>query len=226
MASGMYANVQTWNPYKGCRFQCSYCVPSFQRQAKRQLHNCLQCYHFQPHEHPERLDRVPSADTIFVAGNGDISFAKPSYIRRIIQTIRRYPNKTFYLQSKRPECFKAFVHELPSNVILLTTLETNRDAGYAKVSKAPVPSDRFLQFLQLNYPRKVITVEPIMDFDLFIFFGKIIQLKPEYVWIGYNSHPKHVDYPEPSEAKVKELIATLRNAGITVKGKDLRGIKL
>ena len=34
--SNMYAEAKTWNPFKGCAFDCVYCVPSFQRQAKRQ----------------------------------------------------------------------------------------------------------------------------------------------------------------------------------------------
>jgi hypothetical protein len=38
--SNMYADAKTWNPFKGCRFDCTYCVPSFQRQAKRQMHLC------------------------------------------------------------------------------------------------------------------------------------------------------------------------------------------
>jgi len=40
----MYEDVQTWNPFKGCLFDCSYRKPSFQLQAKRQKHNCLPSY--------------------------------------------------------------------------------------------------------------------------------------------------------------------------------------
>ncbi len=46
--SNMYAGAKTWNPFKGCQFDCTYCVPSFQRQAKRQLHNCQKCYGYTP----------------------------------------------------------------------------------------------------------------------------------------------------------------------------------
>ena len=31
--SKMYAEAVTWNPFKGCKFDCSYCKPSFQQQA-------------------------------------------------------------------------------------------------------------------------------------------------------------------------------------------------
>lgn len=73
----MYAAVKTWNPFRGCEFDCSYCGPSFQRQAKRQKQNCMQCYEDAPHEHPDRLMKIPGADIVFVCGNADISFARP-----------------------------------------------------------------------------------------------------------------------------------------------------
>jgi len=136
----MYHEVKTWNPFKGCLFDCSYCRPSFQAQAKRQLHNCMDCYNYVPHEHPERLNKIPSAEIIFTCGNSDISFCSPDFTRQIIESIKRHPQKTFYLQSKRPAYFEQFLSDLPANVIILTTLETNRDNGYREVSKAPAPS--------------------------------------------------------------------------------------
>ena len=33
-------------------------------------------------------------------------------------------------------------------------------AGYYQVSKAPPPSERYRQFLDLDYARKVVTIEP------------------------------------------------------------------
>ena len=38
----------------------------------------------------------------------------------------------------KPVYFERFLADLPDNVILLTTLETNRDDGYAAISKAPL----------------------------------------------------------------------------------------
>lgn len=212
--------------FKGCRFDCLYCRPSFQRQAKRQKQKCTDCYHYRPHYHPERLNRIPSADIIFVAGNGDLAFCIDEYTRRIIASIRehnkRCPEKVYYFQSKKPECLKPFLKEFPDNVILVTTLETNRDQGYLKVSKAPVPSERYRQFKALDWPRKVVTVEPVMDFDLDGFGQWLINLNPEYVWLGYNSRPRETILPEPSRDKLRHLIDVLQGAGIEVRGKDLR----
>ncbi len=209
MKNRMYSDVVTWNPFKGCRFDCSYCRPSFQAQAKRQKHNCADCYNYLPHEHPERLNKVPSAGTVFTCGNGDICFCRPEFTMQIIETIKRYPRKTFYLQSKRPAHFEQFLKELPANVIILTTLETNRDAGYREVSKAPAPSIRYQQLKNLNYHRKVVTIEPVLDFDLDIFADWVKNLNPEYVWLGFNSRPKQVKLAEPSEEKLTQFVSEL-----------------
>jgi len=219
----MYAETKTWNPFKGCEFGCIYCEPSFKRIC-RLYNKCILCKEYIPHGHPERLEKVPKAKIVFVAGNGDISFCSPKFVRRIIETIKKYPDRTFYLQSKNPACFEQYLPLLPQNVILVTTLETNRDEGYEKISKAPKPSKRFRDFLNLKWKRKVITVEPIMDFDHW-FFDMITIINPEYVWIGYNSKPKDVQLPEPSLEKTKYLIDKLKAFGIEVRGKELRGIE-
>ena len=54
----------------------------------------------------------------------------------------------------------------------------------------------------------------------------IIDLRPEYVWVGYNSRPKRVKIPEPSEEDVREFLGVLMAAGIEVRGKDMRGIEV
>ena len=225
-AIGMYAQAETWNPFKGCRFDCIYCEPSFQRQAKRQKHNCMDCYNYVPHPHPERLGRIPSSPIVFVCGNGDISFCDPGYTWEIIGSIktrnRRRPDQTYYFQSKRPEYFQQFLGELPDNAVLLTTLETDCDAGYGKISKAPPPSVRYAQFRALDWPRKVVTIEPVMDFDLCGFIEWILGLAPEYVWLGFNSKPKTVSLPELPRRKFDEFHRRLVANGIEVRLKDAR----
>jgi hypothetical protein len=226
--SHMYAKAKTWNPFKGCRFDCTYCEPTFKRQAKRQKHNCVKCYGYLPHYHEERLKTIPATEIVFVCGNADISFCEPAFTRRIIERIKQHserrPGKTFYFQSKRPSYFAQFLSEFPKNVILLTTLETNRDEP--AVSKAPVPSERHRQFKSLDYPRKVVTIEPVLDFDLDVFAGWIRELRVEYVWLGFNSQPQSVELPEPTPEKVQNFMELLTEAGVEVRGKELRGLTL
>ena len=226
--SNMYADAKTWNPFKGCRFDCTYCKPSFQLQAKFHSHDCEKCYDYVPHSHEERLGKIPSAPIVFVCGDADISFCPPSFTRKIIAAVKQHKpqmEKTFYFQSKRPEYFEQFLPLFPENVILLTTLETNRDAGYEAVSKAPPPTERYKQFKKLKYSRKVVTIEPVMDFDDDVFPKWIVGLKPEYVWLGLNSKPK-VTLPEPSPKKLRKLVKRLTGAGIKIRPKDLRGLDL
>ncbi len=224
----MYAAAKTWNPFKGCEFDCTYCVPSFQRQSKRQMNLCQNCYAYTPHCHEDRLAKIPSAPIIVVCGNADISFCPLDFTRRIIDRIvehnTRAPNKTYYLQSKQPACFEPLLGNLPDNVILLTTLETNRDAGYDAVSKAPPPSVRYQQFKALKYPRKVVTIEPMLDFDHQTFAKWIRSIRPEYVWLGFNSKPESVALPEPTPEKVQKFAGLLKKAGIEIRGKQLRDV--
>lgn len=222
--SRMYPKTKTWNPFKGCLFDCIYCEPSFKRIC-RLYNKCPLCKQYLPHEHPERLEKVPKAKIVFVAGNGDLSFCRPEFILRIIETIKKYPDRTFYLQSKNPRIFYKYIPHLTSNIILVTTLETNRDEGYYKISKALPPTQRFIDFVALPYPRKVVTAEPLMDFDLDEFVERMLLINPEYVWVGYNSRPKDVQLPEPSIEKTMKFIHKLIEANIEVRGKDLRGIE-
>ncbi|MCP4646663.1 MAG: hypothetical protein GY852_02865, partial [bacterium] len=187
---------------------------SFQAQAKRQKHRCSACYRFVPHEHPERLGRFPSKKLIFVCGNGDISFCDPAFTRKIIASIwkhnRRCPEKEYYFQSKRPEYFTQFLDLFPENVMLVTTLETDDDEDYERISKAPPPTERYAQFKALDYPRKVVTIEPVMKFNVNPFAEMIVDLEPEHVWFGFNSRPRSVQLPEPSENEVYNFLSLLK----------------
>lgn len=236
----MYDNTKTWNPFFGCHFDCTYCVPSFKAQAKRRKaqangRGCQACYDFKPHIHPERLDKIPKADIVFVAAYGDISFCPPSYTQKILTAIRAYYTRhlltVFYLQSKCPKYFEQFLAvnlqaKMPNCVRLVTTLETNRDAGYSDVSNAPAPSTRARQFRELDWPRKVVTIEPMMAFDLKPFVDLIIDIDPEYVWLGFNTRPKAAELPEPSYDDVQQLILELRAAQIEVRLKNTRDMEL
>ena len=234
--SNMYPDTKTWNPAVGCRFDCVYCRPSFQRQLKRVAYNigCDFCYSYVPHYHPERLKKIPSAPTVFVFGTGDIFFYEPCHVREVFKSIDRHRprmKKTYYFQSKAPKCFNKYLDWFKANqdkVILLTTLETNRSLEYREISKAPYPVIRFKNFYNLDYPRKVVTIEPVLDFDILEFSEWIIRLYKqgtlEYVWFGFDS--KNCGLPEPTIEKAQTLINILTREGIEVRGKTLREVTL
>lgn len=234
MASNMYPDTKTWNPFVGCNWGCIYCVKSFQRQLKRVAGNidCISCFKYVPHYHPKRLSRIPSAPIVFVCGTGDISFCRESFVWEIFEAIdnhRPRKEKTYYFQSKDPKCFNKYLDWFKANqdkVILLTTLETNRDRGYDKISKAPLPSKRFKDFYELDYPRKVVTIEPSLDFDIKEFVEWFLMLRNqnslEYVWYGYDT--KKCELPEPTKLKAQVFVNQLRRFGIEVRGKSLREV--
>ena len=89
---------------------------------------------------------------------------------------------------------------------------TNRDSQYSRVSKVPLPSQRYKEFLQLAWPRKAMVMEPILRFDLNVILQWATQLKPEAIFIGIESHRK-CSLEEPSPSEVQELHKELQNLG-------------
>ena len=235
----MYQDAKTWSPFKGCTFDCSYCKKSFQAQAKRQKHNCGKCGDYRPHQHPERLGegRIPKSQIVFVCGNSDISMIPEGYMYRILSAIKDRIDKnrakgkvqTFYLQSKSPSCMAKYLPTLKGyekEIVCVTTLETNRDAGYSAISKATKPSIRYEQFKNLQWERKIITIEPAIAFDVDTFADWILSIKPEAIWLGYNSRTWDEDVEEPTPEEMYDLADRCIKAGIVVKGKSLRNIKM
>lgn len=224
--TNMYeASNKQWNPFKGCKFDCLYCETSFKRQAKRQKHICTKCYNYTPHTHPERLNqsipKTKEGEFIFTFASGDVSFCPTPFLKKVIKVIESKPDRTFLIQSKNPKTFNRVV--FPDNVILAITLETDRDEIYKGVSKAPKPSQRYKDFAKIKHSKKMVTIEPVLDFNLVRLTKWIKQIKPFLVWIGYDSSKvNHFGFEEPELAKVKKLKANLEALGIKVKLKTVR----
>jgi hypothetical protein len=218
-----YKNTVSWNPFQGCGFNCVYCEQSFQRQAKRKFRKCLKCHRFEPHAHSEMLNKVPNDRAIAVCGNSDIAFCNPKYMSRIIDVMKQdeKSGRIWFVQSKYPSYLKHYLRDFPKNTVLSTTLETNRDEGYDKVSKAPPPSVRYQMFRNLPYPRKIVAVEPIMEFDFDVFLDWILNIKPEAVYVGYETSRYEMPFSEPHMEKVLGFIVALKNKDVRVLTKHL-----
>lgn len=216
MKNNMYSlSVKTWSPFVGCKFNCIYCKNSFQLQVKRfGKKHCKQCYDFTPHYHPERLEqRLPPTgymQFIFTCSMGDISFCSTEYLERIVDRIRQEPNKTFLIQSKNPKTFERI--DWPKNVILGTTIESNYIIP--SISNAPDPFLRYKDLATIKHSYKMLTFEPIIDFDIDILLHQTQEINPCMVWLGYDT--KKNNLPEPPLEKVKELHWELSKMGIPV----------
>jgi len=221
--TSMYSkSIKQWNPFVGCRHDCKYCRPSFQAQLKRRRKDCEECYTFIPHAHSERLNRsLPKTrfgQFIFTCASGDIAFCDTDCLAKIIARIEGEPAKTFLIQSKDPRTFNRV--KFPNNVILGITLETNREDLYEGISKAPKPSQRYRDFLQVQHPVKMVTIEPVIEFDEEVMIAWIQALDPCMAWLGYDSRKNHL--PEPPLEKVKNLYWELGKRGFTVVLKTIR----
>jgi hypothetical protein len=138
---------------------------------------------------------------IFTCSSGDVTSCPTDYLKEIVAVMRRNKDKTFLLQTKDPRTFRRV--RFPQNVVLGITLETNKDDLARSVSRAPAPSDRYEVFRHLKHKRKMLTIEPVMQFDLHTMVRWINDIDPCMVWLGYDS--KNTGLLQPDLADVKQL---------------------
>jgi len=202
--------THTWNPLAGrCKHNCSYCY------MKRSFLGNLKKYEGNIRLFNEELETdLGSDNTIFVGSATDIfgEWVPDEIIKKILNYCNKFSN-IYLFQSKNPVRFVEFLDLLPENSIIATTLETNRDYNN---SQAPKPSQRFHDFLSIKYPRKMISIEPVQDFDLEEFLNWIKKINPEFVSIGADS--KNNNLEEPSSEKIVKLIKEIKiNTKVKIK---------
>jgi hypothetical protein len=119
----------------------------------------------------------------------------------------------YLLHTKNPERASKFFCDFPIDTVLCATVESNRH--YPKTSNAPPPYERITGLRKWHGPR-MITIEPVMDFDPVEFSIMINSCEPEQVNIGADSGRNRL--PESAREKVEELINLLgRNIKIHLK---------
>jgi len=198
----------TWNVVKGeCPHQCSYCY--CKRWGKqRELH-------FDERELKTDLGHYNS---IFVGSSCDM-WAKSiprEWITRILKYCR--DNDVYHkwlFQTKNPFRLTEFIGLLPDDTMLGTTIETNH--YYTQyMGNSPAPYVRMRSMLAIVLP-KMISIEPIMDFDLYVMVQWMKAIGPEFVSIGADS--KGHNLPEPPADKVAALIQKLQEiTEVKIKG--------
>ncbi|GAG24992.1 unnamed protein product, partial [marine sediment metagenome] len=151
-------------------------------------------------------DNLGEGNTIFVGSSTDM-WAKEipvDWIGKVLLTCCAYPDNTYLFQTKNPRRFMDW--EFPKNVILATTIETNRDF---RINKAPPTDERMRIMKELKvFSPLMISIEPIMRFDMDMFVSWIKDIKPKFVSIGADS--KNSDLPEPNKREIDFLIKELK----------------
>ncbi len=193
----MYGFVtHTWNPIGGkCPHDCKYCYMKGFKVGELRL------------DEKALKDDLGSGNFIFVGSSTDMwAYGIPTErIKEVLNYCKKFDN-TYLVQSKNPHRFLDFVlPDYPDKIIFGATIETNRNTSY--LNQAPPPEKRYNLMGNLSW-RKMISIEPIMDFDLNIFVNWIKGIQPEFVSIGADS--KGHKLPEPSKEKINALIKELK----------------
>ena len=206
----MYGFItDTWNPIKGrCPHNCTYCyVHRYWNMMKNDK------FRF---DEKELKTNLGEDNFIFVGSSTDMWLGKTEWISKVLVHIAKYPKNTYLFQTKFP--FGFYDWTFYDNQILCITLETNR--RHPEISKAPSPIKRLEDFVEIEHKRKMVTIEPIMDFDLLHLANYILLIDPEQVNIGADS--KGNKLPEPSKGKILELISELETFTKVVQKSNLK----
>ena len=210
----MYGFVtHTWNAIKGkCPHDCEYCYMKVFPQGELRF------------DEKELKTDLGKGNYIFVGSSCDM-FAKEvndGWITKVIKHCLKYPNNTYLFQTKNPArffVFKSLLEKLPM-LILATTIETNRQEELDKICKAPKITDRQYYLGQVDFADRMVTIEPIMDFDLEVLVNWLKDIDPHFVNIGADSKGHHL--PEPSKEKILKLVEEL-NKFTEIKKKENLG---
>lgn len=201
----MYGFItHTWNFIRGvCSHNCGYCY--MQRWWSRMS---------APRLDEEEFKVNPGSGKDIFIGSG-IDMLAPGiprgWVVRVLEYLQYFDN-TYLLQSKNPEMFFRSIY--PQKTILCTTIETNRVPTKKILGNCCTPEKRMLDFLGINHNQKMVTIEPVMDFDLLKMIEWMCSINPMQINIGADSGGNNL--PEPPKEKLLELIYWLQNLGLNV----------
>ena len=227
--SNMYEKItskgETVNPVSGeCMHNCEYC---YTKSLKKRSPHIRKKYTGRPWIDHNGLKRIYGSGKFFFVCSCCDLFAEnvpDMVVERVLRRCREFPRNRYLFQSKNPGRFIDFIDQYPSDSVLCTTLETNRDTS--EISYAPIPRNRAVEMVGLRHIavgdkrfELWVTIEPILDFDLEEFVNMIKRIQPDLVHVGADS--KRCGLDEPSGEKVEELLKRLRAFTVVVEKSNL-----
>jgi DNA repair photolyase len=209
----------TWNPISGCLYNCNYCwakdlAVTKLKNAKRYSKG------FKPSLNESELNvRFVKGDLIFVSDMGDMfaDFIPTEWIVKVLDHIRQFPEADFLFMTKNPKRYIELLPQIPEKAILGATIETNIDeiVQTDKVSGAPLPSERYEAMKALDWDRKIVSIEPILDFELKTFIKWIEEINPFIVYVGYDNYCHKLR--EPTLKQTTELLNKLPETSLVIR---------
>jgi len=199
----------TWNTVKGeCPHGCSYCY--MHRWGKQK---------------PVRFDEkelktdLGSGNFIFVGSSCDM-FANDipeDWIIRTLEHCEKFDNK-YLFQTKNPLRFLNI--NMPPNCIMCTTIESNRKYDLMCSSPEPLMRANAMHDISSCGMSVIITVEPILDFDIAEMVNIMRSVAPLQINIGADSGNNHL--PEPPKEKILQLIHELEKFTVVQQKSNLK----
>jgi DNA repair photolyase len=206
----MYPWVTKRRNYIGgnCPHQCVYCYVNRMKKRFQHLRNRYSGASFMLEE--EISKNEGKGHVIFVQDCGDL-FAEAvpdELVERVLGHCRAYPYNTYLFQTKNPVRFIQYRDAFPKLCILGATIES--DINHPNISKA-IPNKHRIFVMGLNILKgfdKMVSVEPVMDFNHERFVEVLKQIEPLFVSIGADS--KRYGLKEPDKEKLLTFIEALR----------------
>jgi len=204
--------TRTWNPEGGrCPHNCVYCWSMGEKGLVKRYD--MEKYKGDPYLVEKELKkRFKDTDFVFIEDMSDLfAWNVPREdILKIFKVVENHPRTIFLTLTKNPERYLGFKTDIPSNVILGATIET--DKQFWGISDAPNIEDRmfFMYCLSKDIPNKLfISIEPILEFSLkdMVIRLELLRGKLWGVAVGYDNYDNNL--PEPTLAKTMKLIKEL-----------------